>query len=98
MKPRIGRNSAEIFSAGFREDVGFVLRWNGGYVSELNKTRTVCRISGTPFWLSGWNRGISVLTVGVELLDAVVYLLVATEHGADCALEGEAALGVVEGL
>ena len=40
----------------------------------------------------------SVLTVGVELLDAVVNFLVAAEHCADGALEGEAALGVVEGL
>ena len=61
------------------------------------KPTTVCRISGTPFcFISGM--GGSVLTVGVELLDAVVNFLVAAEYCADGALEGEAALGVVEGL
>ena len=42
--------------------------------------------------------GGSVLTVGVELLDAVVNFLVAAEHCADGALEGEPPLSVVESL
>lgn len=55
MKPRIGRNSAEIFSAGFRQDVGIVLRWNGEYVDELNKTE---RCAGFPAHRSVYLVGI----------------------------------------
>lgn len=59
------------------------------------KPSTVCRISGTPFcFISGM--GGSVLTVGVELLDAVLHLLVAKEDARHRVLEGDCAFTLVE--